>query len=560
MGQQSYGRRMAALAAAVGLCLFLFGLVAGNRLPAGNRIASVAILGAVCAVAIWMFVRRVLERVGAAVDAMTLRLQAAARGDLASPCPGEVRGALPQLAAAFDGLISQVQANLDDVHALAMYDAVTALPNRLYFRGEAERVLSETRPGSRSGLFFIDLDRFKSVNDTLGHAYGDQLLVMVANRLSGVVTAEIGRRVAAAPLIARLAGDEFTILIVEISEEEAWRVSRQMIAALAEPFGLAGKSVAIGASIGIAMSPDHGLDLPTLMRAADIAMYHAKDRGRGQVQLYSDALALQIEDRKTLERALRAAAESGEFELLFQPQVAAIDGRPLAVEALIRWNHPDKGVQLPGNFMGVAEDSGVIFAIGDWVMANLAGTIVRWADAGLAQRFALNVSHRQLDQGDFCDRLIAALDRAGVAPSLVEIEVNEDVVMQADAAAIAGLARLQSLGVTIAIDNFGTGYTNFARLRDMPVDRLKLDRSLIADIAESAEARAVVQAIISLLHELGYEAVAQGVETPQQIDVLRVLGCDALQGYAIAKPMDQAALWQWAAEQRPSPRRGDQLR
>ncbi len=354
MGQQSYSRRMAALAAAVGLCLFLFGLVAGGATETDHRLVSVVTLAAVCAVAIWMFARRMLERTGAAVDAMTLRLQAAARGDLASPCPADVRDCLPRLATAFDGLIGQVQANLDDVHALAMYDAVTALPNRLYFRGEAERVLAETRPASQSGLFFIDLDRFKSVNDTLGHAYGDQLLVMVANRISGVVTAEIGRRVAAAPLIARLAGDEFTILIAEISEDEARRVSRQMIAALTEPFGLAGKSVAIGASIGIAMSPDHGRDLSALMRAADIAMYHAKDRGRGQVQFYSDTLAVQIEDKQTLERALRSAAAAGEFALVFQPQVDAIDGRPLAVEALIRWNHPDKGLQLPGNFMRVS--------------------------------------------------------------------------------------------------------------------------------------------------------------------------------------------------------------
>jgi diguanylate cyclase (GGDEF)-like protein len=545
---------MAALAAAVGLCLFLFGLVAGHGVAASYRLASVAILGAVCAVSIWMYLRRVLERTGAAVDAMTLRLQAAARGDLASPCPAEVRSGLPQLATAFDGLIGQVQANLDDVHALAMYDAVTALPNRLYFRGEAERVLAETRTGSRSGLFFIDLDRFKSVNDTLGHAYGDQLLVMVANRLSGVVTSEIGRRVAAAPLIARLAGDEFTILIAEISEEEARRVSHQMIAALTEPFGLAGKSVAIGASIGIAMSPDHGGDLSTLMRAADIAMYHAKDRGRGQVQFYSDTLALQIEDKQTLERALRAAAAAGEFELVFQPQVSAAEGWPLAVEALIRWNHPDKGLQLPGNFMGVAEDSGISVAIGDWVMDNVAGTIARWAEAGMDQRFALNVSHRQLGQGDFCDRLIAALDRAGATLSLVEIEVGENVVMQADAAALEGLARLRSLGVRVSIDNFGTGYTNFARLRDMPVDRLKLDRSLIVDIADSAEARAVAHAVVSLMHGLGYEVVAEGVENLRQIEVLRVIGCDAIQGHAIARPMDETALRHWALERMDRPR------
>ncbi len=544
---------MAALAVVVGLCLFLFGLAVRGGLNADNRLALVAVLGVACAVAIWMFVRRWLERTGGAVDAMTARLRAAARGDLSSPCPAEVRDCLPELATAFDGLIGQVQANLDDVHALAMYDAVTALPNRLYFRGEAERVLAEASPAGQSGLFFIDLDRFKSVNDTFGHAYGDQLLVMVANRLSGVVTAEIGRRVAAAPLIARLAGDEFTILIVEISEEEARRVSRQMVAALTEPFGLAGKSVAIGASIGIAMSPDHGRDLSTLMRAADIAMYHAKDRGRGQVQFYSDTLALQIEDKQTLERSLRAAAAAGEFELVFQPQVSAIEGRPLAVEALIRWNHPDKGLQLPGNFMGVAEDSGISVAIGDWVMDSLAGTVARWAEAGMDQRFALNVSHRQLGQGDFCERLIAALDRAGGTPSLVEIEVGENVVMQADAAALEGLVRLRALGVRVSIDNFGTGYTNFARLRDMPVDRLKLDRSLIADIAESPEARAVAHAVVSLMHGLGYEVVAEGVENADQIDVLRVIGCDAMQGHAIAMPMDETALRHWAIAQLDGP-------
>jgi diguanylate cyclase (GGDEF)-like protein len=549
---------MTAFAVVAGLVIFVLGLIAGDAVRTGYRPPSALLLGVICAAVIWLVARRALVGVGAAVDAMTARLGAAARGDLSSPCPAVVGASLPELATAFDGLIGQVQANLDDVHALAMYDAVTALPNRLYFRGEAERVLAETTPGSQSGLFFIDLDRFKSVNDTLGHAYGDQLLVMVANRLSGVVATEIGRRVAAPPLIARLAGDEFTILIAEIGEETARQVSRQMIAALTEPFGLAGKSVAIGASIGIAMSPDHGGDLSTLMRAADIAMYHAKDRGRGQVQFYSDTLALQIEDKQTLERALRAAAAAGEFELLFQPQVAAIDGRPLAVEALIRWNHPDKGLQLPGNFMGVAEDSGISVAIGDWVMDSLAGTIARWAEAGMDQRFALNVSHRQLGQGDFCERLIAALDRAGSTPALVEIEVGENVVMQADAAALDGLARLRSLGVRVSIDNFGTGYTNFARLRDMPVDRLKLDRSMIVDIAESSEARAVAHAVVSLMHGLGYEVVAEGVENAHQIDVLRVIGCDAMQGHAIAMPMDETALRHWAIARLDGPvRRAD---
>jgi EAL domain-containing protein (putative c-di-GMP-specific phosphodiesterase class I) len=286
-------------------------------------------------------------------------------------------------------------------------------------------------------------------------------------------------------------------------------------------------------------------------------MYHAKDRGRGQVQFYSDTLALQIEDKQTRERSLRAAAAAGEFELVFQPQVSVSHGRPIAVEALIRWNHPDKGLQLPGHFMGVAEDSGISVAIGDWVMDSLAGTIARWAAAGMDQRFALNVSHRQLGQGDFCERLVAALDRAGGTPSLVEIEVGENVVMQADAAALEGLARLRSLGVRVSIDNFGTGYTNFARLRDMPVDRLKLDRSLIVDIANASEARAVAHAVISLLHGLGYEVVAEGVEDARQIEVLRVIGCDAIQGHAIARPMNEAALRKWALQQlaNPLPRR-----
>jgi diguanylate cyclase (GGDEF)-like protein len=546
---------MAAFAVAVGLSIFVSGLVAGGYVGDDHRLAFALALGAICAAAVWYLTRRSLGRLGSAVDAMTARLGAAARGDLSSPCPAEVAACLPRLASAFDGLIGQVQANLDDVHALAMYDAVTALPNRLYFRGEAERVLAETAPGSQSGLFFIDLDRFKSVNDTLGHAYGDQLLVMVANRLSGVVATEIGRRASAAPLIARLAGDEFTILIAEITEEEARRVSRHMIAALTEPFGLAGKSVAIGASIGIAMSPDHGRDLSTLMRAADIAMYHAKDHGRGQVQFYCDTLAMEIEDKQRLERSLRAAAAAGEFELVFQPQVSASDGRPLVIEALIRWNHPDKGLQLPGNFMGVAEDSGISLAIGDWVMDSLAGTIARWAEAGMDPRFALNVSHRQLGQGDFCERLLGALERAGGMPSLVEVEVGENVVMQADEAALDGLVRLRSLGVRVSIDNFGTGYTNFARLRDMPVDRLKLDRSLIVDIAESPEARAVAHAVVSLMHGLGYEVVAEGVESLRQIDVLRVIGCDALQGHAVAMPMDETALLHWAIARLDGPLR-----
>lgn len=546
---------MAAVAIVAGLFICMLLLGAGSEAGAGHPLAPALGLGVLGAVAVGALLQLSFGRLAAAVDAMTRRLKTAAKGDLSSPCPPEVGAFLPQLASAFDGLIGQVRANLDDVHALAMYDAVTALPNRLYFRGEAERVLAETPADSQSGLFFIDLDRFKSVNDTLGHAYGDQLLVMVANRLSGVVATEIGRRPCAPPLIARLAGDEFTILVVEISEEEARRLSRQMVTALTEPFGLAGKSVAIGASIGIAMSPDHGRDLATLMRAADVAMYHAKDHGRGQVQFYSDTLASEIADKQTLERSLRAATAAGEFELLFQPQVSATDGRPVAVEALIRWNHPDKGLQLPGNFMGVAEDAGISVAIGDWVMASLAGTVSRWAEAGLDQRFALNVSHRQLGQSDFCERLIAALERAGGTPALVEIEVGENVVMQADDGALDGLARLRSLGVRVAIDNFGTGYTNFARLRSIPVDRVKLDRSLIADIADSSEARSVAHAVVSLMHGLGYEVVAEGVETTGQIEVLRVIGCDTIQGHAVALPMDETALRHWAIDRLDAPLR-----
>jgi diguanylate cyclase (GGDEF)-like protein len=545
MAQRENRYRLAALRVVAGPAILALGMAAGGLIAADNNLVVAVALGALALIAIWAVAWSFLDRLHA-VDALTARLGAAAKGDLSTPCPAEVRARLPELAAAFDGLIGQVQSNLDDVHALAMYDAVTALPNRLHFRGEAERVLAETPDGSQSGLFFIDLDRFKSVNDTLGHAYGDQLLVMVANRLSGVVSAEIGRRAAAAPLIARLAGDEFTLLISEIDERDAQRISHRMIDALAEPFGLAGKSVAIGASIGIAMAPDHGRELSALMRAADIAMYHAKDRGRGQVQFYNDTLASQIAHRQGLERALRAAAAAGDFELVFQPQVATTDGRLCAIEALIRWVHPEKGLQLPGEFMGVAEDAGVSVLIGEWVMDRLAGIAAEWAESGIGQRFSLNVSRRQLAQSDFCQRLIEALDKMGGVPGMIEVEIAETVVMQADTAALDGLAGLRRLGVRVAIDNFGTGYTNFARLRDMPVDRLKLDRSLIADIADQEEARAVAHAVVSLMHGLGYEVVAQGVETLRQLEVLRVIGCDAIQGHAIARPMDEAALRKWA--------------
>ncbi|WEK02045.1 MAG: EAL domain-containing protein [Candidatus Sphingomonas phytovorans] len=540
--------RAIVFAMCAGAVAFILALVATSNGQIGiDNISRALIPAVVCAVMCWASAERSIASTAAAIDAAIARLTRAAHGDLDGEIPAEIEENVPELARAMNGLFQQLGANLESVHRLAMFDPVTSLPNRTNFRRTCERALTDMAPGMSAALFFIDLDRFKGVNDTMGHAMGDMLLGMVANRIRAVadrVTVETG---VPQPLIGRLAGDEFTMFFSGVADPaEAARIGRGVLFALSEPFDLVGNDVEIGASIGIALRPQHGENLTDLMRAADAAMYHAKANGRGRAEHFTDELAGQIADRAQLERDLREAIEQDQFTLVFQPQVAVLSGEIVAAEALIRWRHPRDGVRLPGSFIQRAEETGMIVEIGEWVIDTVAETIARWGRIGIEQRLAINISPRQLDHAGFFRRLREAMREANAPARLLELEITETLAMHCSEEVIEAIALLRADGATIAIDDFGTGYSNLARLRDLPVDRVKLDRSLIEHIADNAEARTIAHAVVGLIHGVGCEAVAEGIETQAQADVMRVIGCDVIQGYAIAAPMDEEAFIAWS--------------
>ena len=544
--------RAIAFAFCIGAVAFILAILAGADNAASAAILTRAVIVAlVCGVMAWAAAERALASIASGVDAAIERVVAAAQGDLTTPTPHSVGESLPELSVALDGLFHQVRANLESVHALAMFDPVTSLANRTSFRRDAERILRGLPDTKSSALIFIDLDQFKAVNDTLGHAFGDQLLGMVANRLRTVTRAEVARRGDAAmdAVVGRLAGDEFTILLPEVDNAaNVTRIARGLLAVLTEPFDVAGHRVEIGASIGIAMRPEHGRTLTTLMRSADVAMYHAKAMGRGQFQFYTDELAEKVADRSRLENDLRAAIDRDEFVVVYQPMVSLADGGIVAGEALLRWNHPIDGQRMPGSFIPAAEENGLIYAIGDWAIEAAARQLARWPMLGFEHRMAINLSPRQIARADFFPKLHDALARHGAPVGLLEVEISETVAMQCGDATIRELTNLRAMGATVAIDDFGAGYSNVARLRQMPVDRIKIDRSLIVDITTSGDARTVTHAVIGLIHSLGCEAIAEGVETQAQLDVLRVMGCDMVQGFAVATPMSEPDYAAWVAD------------
>jgi diguanylate cyclase (GGDEF)-like protein len=406
--------------------------------------------------------------------------------------------------------------------------------------------MSEVLEGERSAMLFVDLDRFKLVNDSLGHARGDQLLIMVANRLRVVVNAEFTGSARTRPLLARLAGDEFTIFFPEIeSVAEIERVARRIVLAIAEPFELCSHSVDIGASIGIALRPEHGASIEALMRAADIAMYRAKALGGGQYCLFDSDLAADHQQKIETEKALSEAVLRDEFVLAFQPQMSLVTGEVSGAEALLRWNHPRDGLRLPGTFIPVAERTGLIADIGEWVIEEVASTLASWQRDGFDGRLGFNISPRQVERPDFFVKLRHEFADADVPLSLIELEFTESAAMEVSANVLEEIATLRNDGARITIDDFGTGYSNLARLRAMPLDRVKLDPSLIADIEVSEKARVIVQAVIQLIKGVECEIVAEAVETAAQADMLRAMGCDTVQGYVFAPAMMEEEFLAW---------------
>jgi diguanylate cyclase (GGDEF)-like protein len=537
----------AILSCAAGLASFIFSRTALLYLKELDQkiVASLA-AGVFCLLISYIASERPNSESARALSALSERLLAVEDGDLVSPAPPSVRRAMPKVAAAVDSLFAEVRASIENAHALGMYDPVTSLPNRLHFRSEADKLLNDAGEGTRSAMLFVDLDRFKSVNDSLGHARGDQLLIMVANRLRVVVNAEFNGNARNRPLLARLAGDEFTMFFPEVaSADEIERVARRVVLAISEPFELCAHSVDIGASIGVALSPDHGTSIEGLMRAADIAMYRAKSSGGGQHCLFNAKLASEHQEKVETEKALTEAVQRGDFVLAYQPQMSLVTGEICGAEALLRWNSPRDGIRLPNTFIPLAEQTGVIAEIGDWVLGEVASVLGTWRRSGFDGKLAFNISPRQVDRADFFAKLRQAFGDAEVPLSMVELEFTESAAMQVSDSVLAEIAGLRANGARIAIDDFGTGYSNLARLRAMPLDRVKLDPSLIADIDTSEKARVIIQAVIQLIKGVGAEVVAEAVETVAQADILRAMGCDTVQGYVFAEPMFEEEFLSW---------------
>jgi len=421
---------------------------------------------------------------------------------------------------------------------LALHDALTGLPNRAYLNEALHRALARAvRGGHRIALHLIDLDRFKEVNDTLGHPAGDALLVEVAARMACCVRE--------GDTLARMGGDEFAILQDGLADAgEAASMAQRLLGALAEPIRMAGHEVASGASIGVVLGPGDGTDVSELIRHADLALYRAKGDGRNLARFYEPTMNAQLRDRLELEQALRAALAAGSFELHYQPKYRLADESMTGVEALVRWRHPERGLVPPDRFIALAEDTGLIVQLGDWVLCEAARQARRLLDLGLAPgRFAVNLSPEQLRRQDVVATVREALTGAGVSPEMLELELTESVLVRDAEHALRVMRDLKALGVRLALDDFGTGYSALAYLQRFPFDTIKIDRGFIAALDEpGGSAFRIVEAVVRLAHGLGLSVVAEGVETQSQRDALHAIGCDQVQGYLYSRPVEAAKL------------------
>jgi diguanylate cyclase (GGDEF)-like protein/PAS domain S-box-containing protein len=430
---------------------------------------------------------------------------------------------------------------------IAQHDALTGLPNRMALLLRLAQLLPEARRhGWKVAMMFLDLDRFKIINDTLGHQIGDELLREVACRLSCVVRET--------DFVARLGGDEFVIILPGIScAADAAVVAGKAIAALSSVIEANGHELHTSPSIGISVFPDDGPDGDTILKNADTAMYHAKAAGRNNFQFFASEMNLITSERLSIEHKLRHAIARNELALCFQPQFDAGSAAPTGVEALLRWHHPTEGMISPARFIPVAEETGIIVEIGEWVLVSACREMKRWIDAGLQpMRIAVNVSARQLRRRDFCETVANALTVSGLPAELLELEITESSVMENPQEAILILQRLGGMGVTLAIDDFGTGYSSLAYLKLFPIDHLKIDRSFVADIETDLNDRAIAFGTIALAHSLGLKVIAEGVETEDQLELLRTNGCDEVQGYLMSKPLYGAAAFTFLHARSPA--------
>ncbi len=472
------------------------------------------------------------------------------RGNVLVPIDVQSRDELGELAQSLRTMGRNLRQSSEQIRYFAYHDSLTKLPNRLMFGEYLKRALAHAKRNQRAlALLFVDLDDFKHINDTLGHAAGDQVLIEFSQRLLRCLRADdyVSRPDPATEegdTIARLGGDEFTVLLPDIQDAfQAATVAERVIAATAHPFRYRDQELHVGASIGITLYPSDGIHAETLIKNADMAMYHAKAKGKNTYQYFRERMNVAAVRRLSLETALRKALEREEFEVYYQPELDLASGRIVALEALLRWRHPDDGLVLPGQFIEVAEETGLIVPIGQWVLSAACRQVALWRDAGLAGLcVAVNVSGVQFMRQELPELIEQALSGADLAPTALEIEVTETALMRVEHSVVRQLPAIKQLGVAVAMDDFGTGYSSLGYLRRFPIDKLKIDRSFVAGIATEAGDRAICSAILAIAESMRLVVTAEGVEQPGQLDFLRERGCQLIQGNLVSPAVSAAAI------------------
>ncbi len=418
---------------------------------------------------------------------------------------------------------------------LAHHDTLTNLPNRLLLDARMEHAIKHARRNQgRLALLFLDLDNFKHINDSLGHMTGDRLLQQVTGRLLSITRED--------DTIARLGGDEFVLLMEEVRDTaDIISLAQKILDKLNERFEINGQSIFVGGSIGISLYPQDGETAETLLKNADAAMYRTKDEGRNSYNFYTREMTASAYDRITLEGSLRRAIEQDELMVYYQPQKSLATDRYVGLEALVRWQHPEQGTLPPARFLPVAEASGLIVPLGNWVLKSACRQMVEWQRIGLPiDTVSVNLAGKQIRRDDLVESIANVLDETGCRPEWLELEVTEGFIMSEIHASIDALRQLRDMGIKLAIDDFGTGYSSLSYLKKLPIHRLKIDRSFVQDLADDNDDVAIVKAIVSLGHSLQLEIIAEGVETPYQENFLRQLGCEMGQGYLYSQPLPSA--------------------
>jgi diguanylate cyclase (GGDEF)-like protein/PAS domain S-box-containing protein len=420
----------------------------------------------------------------------------------------------------------------DAIKHMAQHDALTGLPNRRLFIDIVNLELAQARRhGSKVAILFLDLDRFKEINDTFGHDFGDILLQQVAARFKGTIRGSDS--------VARIGGDEFNMVLSDFARsEDVSDIANKIVNSLRDPVLLEGHELHVTTSIGISIYPDDSIEVDTLLRFADIAMYHAKESGRNTFRFYNPSINIRSIERMKLDSYLRQTIKRGELSVLYQPQIDIRSGEIRHAEALVRWNHPDKGLLEPKEFIPLAEETGFITTIDEWVLSTVCRQASSWKAAGVRSFcVTVNLSSRQFQSPDLLPMISRVLGEAGLPPNCLDLEVTEGTAMKDVERSVSLLRELRAMGIHISIDDFGTGYSSLNYLKKLPIERLKIDKSFVRDIAENPDDRAIISAVTSMARKMGIRTVAEGVETEEQLEFLRASDCDEAQGYLFSRPV-----------------------